>query len=96
MCERTHPSTSVPSVISSRRKLVGDPFGRWSVTSRPSGKISRGYRREGVLTIETALPSGPRSDEAVDEEDLRRKKKALNLVIAAMAQPSQLRVETIE
>jgi hypothetical protein len=50
----------------------------------------------GVLTIETALPSGPRSDEAVDEEDLRRKKKALSLLIAAMTQPSQLRVETIE
>jgi hypothetical protein len=27
----SHPSTSVPSVISSRRKLVGEPCGRWSV-----------------------------------------------------------------
>jgi hypothetical protein len=63
---------------------------------QPSGKIFRGYRKKGLPTIETALPSGPRSDEAVDEEDLRRKKKALNLVIAAMTQPSQLRVEIIE
>ena len=96
MRERTHPSTSVPSVMSSRRKLVGEPFDRWSATSHPPGKISREYGREGVQTIETALPSGPRSDEAVDEEDLRRKKKPLSLLIAAMTQPSQLRVETIE
>jgi len=96
MRERTHPSTSVPSVMSSRRKLVGEPFKRWSVTSHPPGKISRGYGREGVQTIETALPSRSRSDEAVDEEGLRRKRKALSLLIAAMTQPLQLRVEPIE
>jgi hypothetical protein len=62
----------------------------------PSGTISREYRRKGLPTIETALPSGPHSDEAVDEEDLRQKTKALNLVIAAMTQPSQLRVEIVE
>ena len=64
-----------------------------SAISHPSGKISCGYRRKG---LPTALPPGPRSDEAVDEEDPRRKKKALNLVIAAMTQSSQLRVEIIE
>jgi hypothetical protein len=40
-----------------------------------------------------ALPSGPRRDEAVDEEDRRQRKRALGRVMAAIIQSLQAWME---
>lgn len=41
------------------------------------------------LTMNTALPSGPRRGEVAHDEDLFRRKRVLSFVIAVMMQPLQ-------
>jgi hypothetical protein len=48
------------------------------------------------LTMNTALPSGPRSGEVVHDEDLFRRKRVLSFVIAVMMQLLQPSTEIMD